>query len=165
MEGHRRRNKSTNNYCLVQLYITTAGKIYEGPSHIAVGYGENSNENHCEQILLRWVQYFGLPEVFSQYHLNSVNEINILLFSQVRVCDPCQRSFPSWRQQLQQQVGSQPGGSGVRLGLYVWHIVPGSPSGFSPRAYPAGPYTPGPPKPNTTKPVRVRRQDLRQVYP
>ncbi len=132
---------------------------------IAAGYGEDSNENHCEQILLRWVQYFGLPSVFSRYRLSAVVEINLLLFTQVRVCSPCQRSFPSWQQQLQQQVSSQPGGKDVGLGLFVWHIVPGSPSGFSPRDYPAGPYTPGPPLPDTSKPVRVRMQDLRQVYP
>jgi hypothetical protein len=164
-ESYRRRNPSSNNYCVIAIYITRPGAITAGPNHVFSGFGQDSNQNHCEQVALRWVLFTAFPRQVFPGKLTGVLEINLLLFSQVRVCNPCQQSFPVWKQQLQQQVRQQPGGNAVLLGLYTWEITVGSPSGFAPGDYPAGPYEPGPPKPGTRKPVSVRRQDLNQVYP
>lgn len=163
-EQYRRRNPSSNNYCVVSLFLNIPPRIVSGPSKVSAGYGDDIT-NHCEQVSLLWVQFNALPQIFRQYQLSKVNTIYVVLFTQVRACPRCSPTFSTWEMRLQQLVQGQTDGSSVQLSLFVWQIAPGSPSGFAPRDYNAGPYTQGPPRPNTRKPVPGRRQDLSQVYP
>jgi hypothetical protein len=163
-ESYRRTNPSGRNYCVLAILTENSkGSVTAGPRQLFFGFGKDSNTNHCEQRALAWAAGTGLPSVFGSVQLSKVAFFHLVLFTQVRACSPCVKSFPSWNQQLQKQVAAQPGGSSVQVKLYVWQITPGSPSGFDPGVYKAGPY--GPPVPGTVKPVPVRRQDINQVYP
>lgn len=165
-QDERRDRPSARNYCVVALFSEdTSGKMSAGPRALHYGFGKERNTNHCEQRALDWVARQGLPTLFGSIQLARTAAIHILLFTQVRACDPCIKSFDAWQRQLQQQAAAQPGGAGVQVNLYVWEITYGSPSGFDPGVYEAGPFTPGPAKPKTRKPVPVRPQDLDQVYP
>lgn len=59
--------------------------------------------------------------------------IDVSIFSQVRVCDPCQQSMISWESGLRQAAGTQ------NLFLSVWDL---DDNGFSPKKFPAGTGTP-----------------------
>jgi hypothetical protein len=165
-QNYRKNHPSARNYCVVSLYVEdTMGTVTAGPGGLFFGFGQNSNENHCEQRALAWVAQTGLPSVFRRFAPAGVEALHVVLFTQVRACTPCVQSFQSWEHQLQQQVATQQSWTGVRLHLYVWEITFGSASGFAPRDYPAGPFTPGPSVPNTRKPIPVSPGDLDQVYP
>lgn len=165
-QEYRKKTPSRRNYCVIVLLIEDSnGKITQGPRQLFYGFGKESNVNHCEQNALRGMAGIGLPQELKTLSLPHVTALHFVLFSQVRTCDPCKDTFLFWEQQLRQQVAAKRGGSAVRVDLYGWEIAEGSPSGFDPSKYQAGPYTLGPAKPRTRKPVPVRRQDLNQVYP
>jgi len=163
VQKYRKDHSAANNDCqVVVVSESTDGKLTELERYTTYGYGIDSNLNHCEQRALRWIQYNTLPSLSFG---GNVQTLHVLLFTQVRACDPCEQSFSNWQNVLQQLVKSRPGGANVQLQLYIWEIKYGSPSGFAPSDFPAGPYTQNPSRPNLKKPVLVRQQDMQQVYP
>ncbi len=158
LEAHRQQMPTAKNYCEAQLYYHTASGVYSGPSQIKDGFG--IYPTHCEQTLLQWVSQTALPSISAQDYARIVT-IDVVVFSQVRVCVDCKPTFPTWENRLRQQVAQAR--ESAKLNLYVFDIRPGSPSGFAPGTFRAGPFSP--PYQGTQPPVPVRTQDIRQVYP
>ena len=70
------------------------------------------NDTHSETKLKGWA----LLTIRQQLqHLTSGSTINLLLFTQVKVCPECRSDINAWATQLQQAAPS-----GVRVNFYIW---------------------------------------------
>ena len=83
--------------------------------------------NHSEQQTYRYLQFkfpgFSLDE-------SNVVAVEVVIFSQVIVCPPCQNDMVSWQAVLREKARTQ------NLFLSIWDIAPGK--GFAPTVYPGG---------------------------
>ncbi len=160
VQTQRQQTPTAKNYCEAQLYYHTTSGVSTGPSQIKDGFG--SYPTHCEQVLLQRVSQTTLPSLTTQDYAQT-STIDVVVFSQVRVCVDCKPTFPTWENTLRQQVIHARGSAKTTLNLYVFDIRPGSLSGFAPGTFRAGPFSP--PSQGTQPPVPVRSLDIRQVYP
>src|SRR5579884_2686597 len=70
------------------------------------------NDTHSETRLKGWAL------AVIRRHLQPLpagSTINVLIFTQVKVCSDCRRDVQTWATQLQQAAPS-----GVRINLYIW---------------------------------------------
>jgi hypothetical protein len=90
----------------------------------------DSFKTHSEQGVYIFLQ----PKLAAlKLDANQVIAIDVVIFSQVRVCDPCQQSMVSWQSGLRQVAGIP------NLFLSIWDL---GFKGFSPKRFPAGTGTP-----------------------
>lgn len=70
------------------------------------------NDTHSENMLKGW----GLYIIRNNLHnVPAGSTINMLIFTQVKVCPPCRKAIQTWAKQLQQAAPA-----GVRVNLYIW---------------------------------------------
>lgn len=86
---------------------------------------------HSEQQTYRYLQ-LKLPGL--SLDQSRVVAVEVVIFSQVIVCPPCQEDMVSWQAVLREKARTQ------NLFLSVWDIAPGK--GFVPTVYPGGTGTP-----------------------
>lgn len=103
------------------------------PSPPAPGYGQTSNDNHSEQALYKWLE---MRLASLSIDTSQVAAIYAMIFSQVRVCPPCQRDMVTWQKGLREAARTD------NLFLLVWDIKFLSKSGFDPAVSRAGNGTP-----------------------
>lgn len=70
------------------------------------------NDTHSENMLKGWGLYTIRK---SLQNLPSGSTINMLIFTQVKVCPLCRKAIQTWATQLQQAAPA-----GVRVNLYIW---------------------------------------------
>lgn len=101
------------------------------PSPVFRGTGKITNDNHSEQSAYGWLQ---LELSRQSIDSASITAIYTVIFSQVKVCGPCEEDMKLWQRTLRQKAGTQ------QLFLSIWDIIYGK--GFNPSIYPAGNGTP-----------------------
>jgi hypothetical protein len=126
-----------------QVCFTNNKTLTNGVRPVQGFYDENNPEASWKTHSEQGVYAFLKPKLAGlKLDPAQVVAIDVVIFSQVRVCPPCQNAMISWQSGLRQAAGTQ------NLFLSVWDL---GNNGFSPKKFPAGTGTP------------VTIDDLRQV--
>ena len=135
-EQYRSTHPYKGNYGLGSYTICyTNGSQQRVQSPPAPGYTSTptatirANDTHSEQGIYKWLNrnLTGLSIDQSQ-----VTAIYAVIFSQVRVCPPCQGDMVTWQRGLREAAKT------VNVYLSIWDIRLNSKSGFNPAKYLAG---------------------------
>ena len=70
------------------------------------------NDTHSENMLKGWGLYIIRNNL---QNVPAGSTINMLIFTQVKVCPPCRKAIQTWAKQLQQVAPA-----GVSVNLYIW---------------------------------------------
>src|SRR6266852_1821632 len=127
---HQINEKRSVNYGLAYMEVTVPGGSAR-PFRPQIPYvGMDSptgplNDTHSENKLKGWA----LRELRNVGRLPNGIVVNLLIFTQVRVCDACAGAVGTWASQLQQAAG----GTGITVNVYIWQqkrLMPSQPDGY-----------------------------------
>ena len=116
VQSYRQRNHETRhiNYGYAYLVATGISSPFR-PKQPYPGVDSPSgakNDTHSESMLKGWA-FLTIRQQLQQLPAGST--INLLIFTQVKVCPGCRRDITAWATQLQQAAPP-----GVRVNLYIW---------------------------------------------
>lgn len=116
VQSYRQRNHETRHINYGYTYLVAAGisSPYR-PKQPYPGVDSPSgakNDTHSESMLKGWA-FLTIRQQLQQLPAGST--INLLIFTQVKVCPGCRRDITAWATQLQQAAPP-----GVRVNLYIW---------------------------------------------
>lgn len=128
---HQIHDPRAVNYGFAYMEITTPDGTV-GSTRPEIPYvGMNSqkgplNDTHSENKLKGWAR-LKLRKLGRQ---PQGTVINLLIFTQVQVCDACSDAVGTWARELQQDAG----GPGITVNLYIWEqkqFLPAQPDRYS----------------------------------